>query len=434
MQECSDWCVVGGGILGAVCALRLAQSGASVSLIESAPTIGGLTRLHEYKNIYWEQFYHVIERTDLDLLALIEELGLTNSLCWGRTNTNYLDEGRLFPLNNSFDYLRLPLSLIDKIRIGLTIIRGAQISNVGALDNTSLTEWLHKWSGQSALDKLWLPLLAGKLGDNYKIASAAFICSVIKRFYGARAGASKVETFGYTEDGYRQILRELAHQLTAADVRVITQLPVESIRKKKRQFSIVAEKTELNAKNVLVCTASPIAAQICVDLPEVEKRSHLELTYQGVICVSFLLTKPAGNAYLTYITDRAIPFTTIIEMSSLVSSEKFQGYHLVYLPKYLPADDPMFDQNDEEIKIVFIDAFLNIFDHLVEQDIVHTEISKARYVSTVPTLNYQGRLPSVTTSVPGLYICNSAQITDAALSVNESVKLANDKISLLLSS
>jgi hypothetical protein len=92
----------------------------------------------------------------------------------------------------------------------------------------------------------------------------------------------------------------------------------------------------------------------------------------------------------------------------------------------------LFEQSNEDITKLFIDGLKAMFPHIQDNDVHATIVSKARHVTTIPTLNYQAQIPTVETTVPGLYICNSAQITNAALSVNESVKLANDTVARLL--
>ena len=59
------WAVVGGGMLGAVAAYRLRRAGAEVVLLESAPSLGGLTSAWQLPvpdgaPVTWDRFYHVI--------------------------------------------------------------------------------------------------------------------------------------------------------------------------------------------------------------------------------------------------------------------------------------------------------------------------------------------------------------------------------------
>jgi hypothetical protein len=45
-------------------------------------------------------------------------------------------------------------------------------------------------------------------------------------------------------------------------------------------------------------------------------------------------------------------------------------------------------------------------------------------VFPIPTLNYSDNLPAIETSIDGVFIVNSAQITNGTLNVNETIQLA----------
>ena len=66
--------ILGGGMLGLTTALRLAQRGHAVTVIEAQPEIGGLTAGFAHDDVRWDRFYHVIEQSDADLLAYAEAL------------------------------------------------------------------------------------------------------------------------------------------------------------------------------------------------------------------------------------------------------------------------------------------------------------------------------------------------------------------------
>ena len=183
---------------------------------------------------------------------------------------------------------------------------------------------------------------------------------------------------------------------------------------------------------VIATFAAPIVAQVCPDLDEAERMLHRQILYQGVVCASMLLKKPLGGAYLTYITDETIPFTTVIEMSSLIDRSELGGYHLVYLPKYLPSDAPMMDADDATFEADFMDGVTRMFPDLSAADVEVSHIARARYVLAISTLNYSEKLPPLATAIPNLYICNSARIINASLSVNETIELANRTINQIL--
>jgi protoporphyrinogen oxidase len=165
-----------------------------------------------------------------------------------------------------------------------------------------------------------------------------------------------------------------------------------------------------------------------------EERRRLEgVVYNGVICASALLRRSLGGYYLTYITDRSIPFTAVIEMSSLVDSQRhFGGNTLIYLPRYVTGDDAFWNLSDEEIEARFLQGLRKIYPGLPTGDILAFRVARARQVYAVSTLNYSDHLPPMITSVPGLSIVNSAHIVNASLAVNETVSLAEAALPRLM--
>jgi protoporphyrinogen oxidase len=120
-----------------------------------------------------------------------------------------------------------------------------------------------------------------------------------------------------------------------------------------------------------------------------------------------------------------MPFTAVIEMTSLVDREQFGGKTLLYLPKYVTSDDPAFRLSDREIEETFLSALQRMHPTFSRESVRAFRISRVPYVFPIPTLGYSERLPPVRTTVPGLYMASSAHIVNGTLNVNETVKLAN---------
>ena len=71
-----SWGIIGGGFMGMTMALRLAQKGNKVTIIECEPKLGGLTGDTKMDGVVWDRFYHVILMSDLNTRNIIKELGL----------------------------------------------------------------------------------------------------------------------------------------------------------------------------------------------------------------------------------------------------------------------------------------------------------------------------------------------------------------------
>jgi protoporphyrinogen oxidase len=151
----------------------------------------------------------------------------------------------------------------------------------------------------------------------------------------------------------------------------------------------------------------------------------------GVICVTLILEQQVSPFYVTNITDSQIPFTGIIEMTALVDKKYFDGKTLVYLPKYLNPDDPLFMKSDAEITEYFISNFKKMYPKIEDSQILFCGVAKAKHVITVLNKGYTENLPNVSTSIPRLYIINSAHISDGTLNVNETITVAESKFEQL---
>jgi len=252
--------------------------------------------------------------------------------------------------------------------------------------------------------------------------------------YAARRSGLKKEMFGYVPGGYARILGGLQDALRKAGVSIRTNSRVAAIRKAEHGVSVkFADGSSITSDQVVFTGPANIAADLCPELSSDERRLLRGIEYQGIICASLLLKRPLTPYYVTNITDAGLPFTAVIEMTALVNPEQFGGKHLVYLPKYVPVDDPMFQSSDAEIQANFFGALKKMHPTLTDDDLLTFQVSRVRQVFVIPTLNYSKKLPPVSTSVPGLHILNSAHIVNGTLNVNDTVQLAERFIPRLLS-
>lgn len=440
MAEQKTWAIIGAGMLGMTLALRLSQKGDKVTIFESAEKVGGLTsswEMHIGANgdkITWDRFYHVILMSDLNTRKILKEIGLENDLRWVETKTGFYSDGKLYSMSNLIEFFKFPpINLIDKFRLGLTIFAASKIKNWQRLENIPVADWLQKWSGKRVFEKIWLPLLKAKLGDNYKNTSAAFIWSTIQRMYAARKSGLKKEMFGYVTGGYEKINNRFANHLAEIGIKIQYNSKVQSIKKKPSgKMEVITENSAQIFDEVISTLSSRESVKIAESLTDAEINQHNAIKYLGVICPSILLKKSISPYYVTNITDNWPPFTGIIEMTALIDKEETKGNHLVYLPKYVNPDDELFDKSEEELRKLFLGSLYKMYPNLSDDDLDFWGVSKARIVFALPTINYSKKVPGVTTSLSNYYIINSAQIINGTLNVNETIQVAETKLKEIL--
>lgn len=443
--ECArqSWAVVGGGMLGMTVALRLAEAGRRVTLYEAAESLGGLAGAWRLGDVEWDRHYHVTLLSDTALRGLLAELGIESEMRWAETRTGFYTGGRLLSMSNAVEFLRFPpLYLIDKLRLAATILYASRVSDPLPLERVPVADWLRRWSGPRTFERVWLPLLRAKLGESYRETSAAFIWATIARMYAARRTGLKREMFGYVPGGYGRVLERFAEVLVEKGVGLRCGLAAKKIYDGRDGGESGGGRVRVEFGDgggetfdgVVLTTPAPVAAHVCQGLTDDERARLLGVKYQGIVCASLLLRKPLAGFYVTNIIDPDIPFTAVIEMSALVSREQFGGRSLVYLPKYVAPDDPAFALTDEELKGQFLPALRRMYPAFDEDDLLSFRVSRVRHVFPLPTLGYSERLPPTATSIHGLYVVNSAHITNGTLNVNETVQLAERFAARLLAS
>jgi protoporphyrinogen oxidase len=252
--------------------------------------------------------------------------------------------------------------------------------------------------------------------------------------YAARRSGLKREMFGYVPGGYARILDALRERLTENGVYLMLGTRVRRIESDP-PVGVTVETgsgSRIQFDRVVLTVPTPTAAYLCPGLTDDEQSRLGSVEYLGIVCASVLLKKPLAGYYVTNITESWVPFTGVIEMSALVGREQFGGHTLVYLPKYLPSGDSAFTESDEVWQETFLGALYRMYPELSEDDVLSFRVSRERYVQPLWTLGYSKNIPSKTTSLPGVFVVNSAQITDAIPTVNQAIRLADESLPALL--
>jgi protoporphyrinogen oxidase len=424
--------IIGSGFLGLTLALRLRNRGDRVTVFESASEIGGLASAWQIGDVTWDRHYHVTLLSDSFTRKIVEEIGLGDEFQWVETKTGFYTDGKLVSMSSTPEFLKFPpLGIISKLRLGGTIFFASRVKDWKALEKISVENWLTRLSGRKTFEKIWKPLLKAKLGEAYKETSAAFIWATIQRMYAARNSGLKKEMFGYVRGGYARVLKRFEQVLREKGVDIQLNSRVSDItRGEDGKIRVTAESKieDQSSKidyfdNVIFTGPSSIAAKIIPDLTPEEKQKLQNIRYQGIVCASVLMKESLSPFYVTNITDET-PFTGIIEMSALVDKAEFGGRALLYLPKYVAPDDELFERTDAEIEETFLSALEKMYPHFDKKSVEAFKISRVRQVFPLPVLDYSAYLPSINTSVPGLYVVNSAHIVNGTLNVNETVQLA----------
>ena len=200
-----------GGSPGSSAALELADGGASVTLLERRPRLGGATWSFQRRGLWFDNGQHVFLRCCTSYLAFLERIGATSlvhlqdrldvPVMAPGARTARLRRGHLpAPLHLGASLARYHhLSLGDRLRLGRAALALRSIDLADpALDTTTFAEFLGRHGQQpAAIERLWdvicTPTVNVRADDaSLLLAATVFQIGLLTEAAGGDIGWSRV--------------------------------------------------------------------------------------------------------------------------------------------------------------------------------------------------------------------------------------------------
>jgi protoporphyrinogen oxidase len=412
--------VIGGGIAGCAAALRLARAGHQVTLVERSPQLGGLVVSFSVSGTPLECFYHHIFPHELDMVGLIQELGLDQSLQWHDSSTGVLHDGRIWPFTSPLDLLRFaPLSLPDRVLAGVGALRMRRVREWKPLDTVSAQQWLRSYCGEGASRVLWDPLLRAKFGTAADQVPAAWMWGRINQRSAARRGMG--EKLGYLRGGFKQLFDGLHRELVRLGVDVRTSTEVRRVEVVDGRVSAVETSNGIDEVDAVLYAGTLNGLERLVPAEHHDPRWG-RIGCLGVLCVVLELRKSVSDIYWTNVCDSRLPFGGIIEHTNLLPASDYGDRVVVYLSRYFTMDEPIASVDPGEEAERWVDLLVDHVDHLSHDDVLAVHPFRSAYAAPLMSLGHLERIPPVHSPVKGLYITTTAQIYPQDRGMDEGIK------------
>ncbi len=418
--------VIGGGVTGLAAAAELAGSGRfDVALYERNERVGGHCVGLRLDRMICDRFYHVVLPGDTATIGWIEELGLAAKLVWSKAGSGFFGDGRLVPLETALDFLRFPfLSLPDKVRLALGILRVSRIRDPAGPAAVSTEDWLNGLFGPRVTEKIWRPLLRSKWGDAAPRISAAFIWASIRRLRGARRGPAGRERLGALRPGIHALIEAAEGRLRESGARVRASCRVLGVERDDDGGLHVRTETGSNLyQAVLVTLAEPELRAI---LPAERTGSGRPTAYLGILAVVLALKKSLSPYYVINLLDEKLPFTGRIETTKVLSPADFGGRHLVYMPKYTTCSDPLNARSDDDVARLFLAGLARVFPGFREADIAELRVVRAPFAQPLRAPGDPLPAADFHTEIPGVYAANTSMIIRSLHNIDADIRLARE--------
>jgi protoporphyrinogen oxidase len=417
--------VVGAGILGTVLSLRLAQAGADVTLLERAPSPGGLAGSIDFSGHRVDRFYHVIVPSDQRMIALTKELGLDDRLSFSPVGVGFFVDGKMYPFNGIGDFLRFPpLSLLGRMRLAWFVVQCQLRRGYGSLEREPLERWLTRHCGRKVVQRIWRPLLDSRFDCNHDELPATYLWARTNRMRSARDGSGEGETMGCLRGGHEQLVLAAAERARELGVDIRLGAGVEGLlRDDDGAVSGVRVDGEFERFDLTIATLQPPALQHLLPPDLHSLLSAYPSRYLGVVCLILKLRRSLLPYYSVNICDPT-PITTVVETSHVVGTEHTDGMRLAYLPKYCEASSPAFNEDDESIYKSFTAMLTRLVPDFTDEDVVDWTVQRAPLVEPVHAIGHEPRVAPVWPGVEGLGLASASQIYPRLLNGESVVEMA----------
>lgn len=417
--------IIGGGIMGLTIAHSLSQKNIQVDLFEAAPQLGGLCTWFDYGPYIWDKYYHVILRSDKDLINFIKEVGLENTLVWKTTQTGFFWNKQFVSMSNYWEFLTFPvLNIFEKMRLAAGILYSHSIKDYSSLEGQTAPEWLKKVFGKGVYSSIWEPLLESKFGVLKDRVPASIICSTLNRYYSTRSKEDGKERMGHLHGvGYKTLIDLLQKKIEGCGSKIHTALPILSmVQDDEGKYTLKHAHGSSSYDYVINTMPSMQLKKIAPQLQGIYSNDQPP-EFLGVIRHALLLKKPLTPYYVTNLIDRSFSFTGIIGVSALALPDEMQGGNLLMLPRYDVPNSPWFSKSDSEIESIFLNQLRNFWPN-IDQEIlgsfVHREkIIQALWIQAPPNtrhaaMTYDKRVWNINAELVGRDALNNNAIVRAA--------------------
>jgi protoporphyrinogen oxidase len=428
--------IIGGGMTGLTLGLRLAQRGLPVVIHERDSFLGGLSSESVLDCLPIDRFYHCVLPTDTTLLELFDEIGLTSdNVGWRKTRTGFLSHGRLLEMTTTRDFITFPeLHMLDRLRLGWTLLYCSMTKNWKDLDGQPVGEFLRQHGGQRLFESIWEPLLVSKLGPQYDRFAATFIWATIKRMLMARKAQGRAEMLGFVKGRYGKVFDAMRRKIESLGGRVLGGQNIEEIHPNsggQAPWILRVNGLDLPAAGIVLCVPAQVAAKWIRGIMPAVADTLDKTEYLGVVCEALLLREQLTPFYILNLIDRPMPFTGVIEFTNLAGREEFGGHCLVYLPRYAGIDSPVWQRNDEAIHRENVAGLQKVAPGFSSSSVVDWQINRAYSVQPVHKVGGGGKLPPVEIA-PGLAYLSTVHVHPWPVYNDEVVRLVDKSLAKVI--
>ena len=314
--------IVGGGIAGLAAAHELGRDGASVTVIESATSVGGKLRVSDVDGLPVDEGAEQIVLRAPEGVALVRSVGLGDDLVTpARSGAGLVVRGRLRPLPSptvlgvpaSLASLRGVLTAAERLRAAADLVLPASASE----SDVSVASLVSRRLGHAVVDRLVEPLLGGVYAGRPDELSAAATLPQLAPLKGSLIRTARRVTSNSSDSGpvfatLRGGLGRLpAAVATASGAELVLRRTVRRIERTADGWQVVhgptTDEQSVTADAVVVAVPAAPASRLLADVAPAAAAELAGIDYASMAIVTTVWSGgelPAGTGYLVPAVER----------------------------------------------------------------------------------------------------------------------------------
>lgn len=428
MHEQYDAAIVGAGFTGLTAALKLARAGRKVVILEKDKTPGGLAGTFEFKDgVTVEKFYHHWFNNDEYVPQIARELGVEDSIVTQPSRTGMYFNGRLWRLSTPLDLLKFtPLSFVDRIRLGLLVLKVRKVRDWKSIEHLSIREWLEPLCGKNVFRIVWQPLIESKFSVYADAVNAVWFWKKLV-LRGSTRDKQGGEQLAYFRGGFGRLAQHIADAIVERGGEIRYGVDVSGATADGGKIvSLKTSEGDVAAKQFLFTPSFPIIADILDGVADPAWLQSLRrVNYLGNMCLVLELDRSLSDTYWLNVNDPGFPFVGVIEHTNFDPPENYKGKHLVFVSRYLATQDPVWRYSDEQYLDFAIEHLQRMFPEMKRSWIQDAKVWRAEYAQPVTERDYSTYVPGADTPFSNAMISTMAQIYPEDRGTNYAIREGN---------
>lgn len=417
--------IIGGGVAGLTLAYRLLKSNHKVTIYERNSDVGGQLYAFPVQGEMTEIYYHHTFISDTNFISLCEEIGIGDKLQWLESSMAYYTQGKQFPFGTPLDLIKFsPLSFLDKIKFGLSIIHLQNIKDITAVEKFGAKEWFYKNGYSQVWNVIWEPLFRLKFAELADEISLVWLWDkLIKRGKSRNSGKEKL---CYMHGSFFELAKELKAKIIEMGGRIEVNTEISCIKRTQENFEVVTENAGNTRFDVVTSTLSTKNHE---KIFQTGTNSINDFDYQAAICALIVMKKPFSEYYWTNIGDFDLPFGGIIEHTNFVGTDRYKGNSIVYISRYLDSNSDFYNLPKDEILNEFKLGLSKVNPNFDQGDIIESFVFKQPDAQPIVKKGYVP--PNLETSVSNLYWISTHHVYPHDRGIEYGIETANKVADLI---